>query len=359
MASQKQSLTADDVDANPSIIRHPDARLRIRNRSGQAAGAYKEHIPGPFSWRLIEMQESPAYRALSLSARKVLDRLEIEFERHGRKAEENGALPCTYDHLVEYGVNRNMIAPAIRELIALGFVQITRKGSAGNAEYREVTLFLLTYRPFGSAKYVANGWRRISTLDEAEAISAAARCQSADARASEFGRKGGLASQAKKQNPSHGNRTETSPESGLKDTAVSPERGLKRGQTVSPETGPPLECPGGEPKTMKEATMSRQQPDTLTPRGPTAAPILIDVKFPLNQPDFDAPTPNRASHPNAPSDRSAAPTKLAWTKPVVRELFGEEKRKRLEEFKLADLRADGGASARHLSTIAASIAGLQ
>ena len=105
--------------------------------------------------------------------------------------------------------------------------------------------------------------------------------------------------------------------------------------------------------------MSRQQPDTLTPRGPTAAPILIDVKFPLNQPDFDAPTPNRASHPNAPSDRSAAPTKLAWTKPVVRELFGEEKRKRLEEFKLADLRADGGASARHLSTIAASIAGLQ
>jgi hypothetical protein len=83
MASQKQSLTADDVDANPSIIRHPDARLRIRNRSGQAAGAYKEHIPGPFSWRLIEMQESPAYRALSLSARKVLDRLEIEFERHG------------------------------------------------------------------------------------------------------------------------------------------------------------------------------------------------------------------------------------------------------------------------------------
>ena len=40
MASQKQSLTAEEVDANPSIIRHPDARHKTRNRSGQAAGAY-------------------------------------------------------------------------------------------------------------------------------------------------------------------------------------------------------------------------------------------------------------------------------------------------------------------------------
>ena len=272
MASQKQSLTADDVDANPSIIRHPDARLRIRNRSGQAAGAYKEHIPGPFSWRLIEMQESPAYRALSLSARKVLDRLEIEFERHGRKSEENGALPCTYGHLVEYGVNRNMIAPAIRELIALGFVQITRKGSAGNAEYREATLFLLTYRPFGSPKYIANGWRRIKTIEEAEAIADAARCRSADPRAREFGRKGGLASQAKKQNPSHGNRTDLSPETGLKDTAVSPERGLKMRQTLSPETGPPLEFPGGGQKTMKGAPASTHL--THCPHAPSGADII-------------------------------------------------------------------------------------
>ena len=78
------------------------------------------------------MLESPAYRTLSLSARKVLDRLEIEFERHGRNPLENGCLPCTYEDFVEYGIHRQAIPPAIREAVALGFIRITRKGSAGN-----------------------------------------------------------------------------------------------------------------------------------------------------------------------------------------------------------------------------------
>jgi hypothetical protein len=35
-------------------------------------------IDGAFAWRLVEMLESPAYRALSLSAHRVMARLEIE-----------------------------------------------------------------------------------------------------------------------------------------------------------------------------------------------------------------------------------------------------------------------------------------
>jgi len=34
-------------------------------------------IPGQFAWRLIEMLESPAYRALTLSAHRILARVEI------------------------------------------------------------------------------------------------------------------------------------------------------------------------------------------------------------------------------------------------------------------------------------------
>jgi hypothetical protein len=132
-------------------------------------------IAGAFAWRLIEMIESPAHRALSLSARKILDRLEIELYRHGGKPEQNGLLPCTYDHFVEFGVHRHAIGPGIREVVALGFVEITRKGCAGNAGYRQSTLYRLTYRHAGSDKRTTDDWRRIETLAEAEAIAEAAR----------------------------------------------------------------------------------------------------------------------------------------------------------------------------------------
>jgi hypothetical protein len=121
------------------------------------------------------MLESPAHRGLSLSARKILDRLEIEFYRHGGRPEQNGLLPCTYDHFVEFGVHRHAIGPGIREVVALGFVEITRKGCAGNAGYRQSTLYRLTYRHAGSDKRITDDWRRIETLAEAETIAEAAR----------------------------------------------------------------------------------------------------------------------------------------------------------------------------------------
>ena len=60
-------------------------------------------ITGAFAWRLIEMIESPASRVLSLSAKLVLERLEIELYQHGGRPGENGKLPCTYEHFVEFG----------------------------------------------------------------------------------------------------------------------------------------------------------------------------------------------------------------------------------------------------------------
>jgi hypothetical protein len=255
----KQFLTADEVEDAPAIIRHPAARQKRRNRAGQAASISKEHISGPFAPRLIEMMNSPAYRVLSLAAHRILSRLEIELAQHGGKSEENGNLPCTYDHFVEYGVNHNQIAPAIRELVALGFIQVTRKGSAGNAEYRQPTLFLLTYRPFGSHKYVGNGWRRIGDIVEAEAVATAARSRrSADARARDLGRKGGLASRAKKQNPSPGNRSEVGPESGAKRSGKRSEMRPENSLVLGPETGAPLEFPVG-------GASRHSSPDQTTP----------------------------------------------------------------------------------------------
>ena len=161
MASSKQFLNADEVEADPTIIRHPDARQKRRYSRRAASRISKLHLNFPFAWRSIEMLESPAYRTLSLSARKVLDRLEVEFERHERNPLKNGCLPCTYEDFVEFGISRCMIRPAINEAVALGFIKETRKGSAGNADQREVTLFLLTYRHAGTDARLENGWRRI------------------------------------------------------------------------------------------------------------------------------------------------------------------------------------------------------
>jgi hypothetical protein len=79
----------------------------------------------------------------------------------------------TYDDFERYGIHRHAIGPAIREVVALGFVEITEAGRAGNAEWRKPNLFRLTYR---HTKYEStNEWEKIKTLEEAVAIAQAAR----------------------------------------------------------------------------------------------------------------------------------------------------------------------------------------
>lgn len=101
-------------------------------------------IAGQFAARPIPMLESPAYRTLSRAAHQVLSRIEIEHAHHG--GVENGELPVTYDHFVEYGLHRHAIAPAIRELAALGFIEVMRRGCALNGDLQQVSLYRLTFR---------------------------------------------------------------------------------------------------------------------------------------------------------------------------------------------------------------------
>src|SRR5262245_29403894 len=89
------------------------------------------------------MLESPAWRALSLSGRRVIDRIEIELAHHG--GNDNGSLPVTFDDFIAYGIHHNCIAPAIREAEALGFIKVTERGRGGNAEYRLPNKFFLTF----------------------------------------------------------------------------------------------------------------------------------------------------------------------------------------------------------------------
>jgi hypothetical protein len=135
----------------------------------------KNRISGQWSWRTIEMMESPAFRVLSHSAHRILDRLEIELAHHG--GNDNGRLPVTFDHFAEYGIDRHSIAPAMREVEALKFVEITERGRAGDAEYRRPNLFRLTYKPVGRA-LATDEWRAIKTEAEAKMLSKVARANS-------------------------------------------------------------------------------------------------------------------------------------------------------------------------------------
>ena len=55
-------------------------------------------------------------------------------------------MPVTYTDFVAYGVSKHAVAPALRELEALGFIEVTERGRGGNAEWRIPNKFRLTYR---------------------------------------------------------------------------------------------------------------------------------------------------------------------------------------------------------------------
>ena len=130
-------------------------------------------IDGQFSARTIEMLESPAWRALSLSAHRVFDRICIELAQHG--GNDNGRLPVTYGQFMEYGIDRHAIPPAIRELEALGFVEVTQRGKPSAGDLRWPNFFRLTCVNSKSSTVPSHEWRRIKTRQDAELLARAAR----------------------------------------------------------------------------------------------------------------------------------------------------------------------------------------
>jgi hypothetical protein len=114
----------------------------------------------------------------------LISRIELELCSHG--GQDNGKLPVTNEDFCEYGIHHSSIAPAIREASALGIIEVTERGRGGNAEFRRPNLFRLTSAFTTRSDPPTNEWKRIKTLEEAEAIARAAR-KDKDPRAVEFG----------------------------------------------------------------------------------------------------------------------------------------------------------------------------
>jgi hypothetical protein len=112
-------------------------------------------IPEQFIPRPRSMLESKAYRSLSLSARRVMERIELEHLRHGGK--DNGKLPVTRRDFSTYGVRESSVFPGLHEAIEKGFVRITRKGRSG--KHGMPTEYRLTYI-HANNRPPTNEWKR-------------------------------------------------------------------------------------------------------------------------------------------------------------------------------------------------------
>jgi hypothetical protein len=146
-------------------------------------------------------------------------RLEIEHMDHG--GAENGALKCTYADFVKYGVNPGAVAPAIRELESLGFVEVMERGCGGNSDERRPSVYRLTYLlAKGALGDASHEWRKVKTPKEAAALAQNAR-HGADPNKVERGQKQAVknknppsvsmanppsVSMAKRANSRHGNQ---------------------------------------------------------------------------------------------------------------------------------------------------------
>ena len=125
----------------------------------QVGKGARQTIPGLFVARQIEMLESPPWRALSLSAHRVLDRLDIENRDHGGK--DNGKLIVTFEQFCSYGMDS---APDRASDLRGRSSRVHRKNAEGRRRKRRraatVVNIRITYHPAeGAPGYGSEEWR--------------------------------------------------------------------------------------------------------------------------------------------------------------------------------------------------------
>ena len=92
-------------------------------RNRRSKYAKPNAIVGQFSAYPIEMLESPAWRALSATAKRCIERIAIELAHHG--GHDNGELKVSNRQFRAFGVYMDGIKPALAEAVALGFIEMT------------------------------------------------------------------------------------------------------------------------------------------------------------------------------------------------------------------------------------------
>jgi hypothetical protein len=160
----------------------------------------------PWIWLTREMLESPAWCAMKLAARRVVERIMLEHMAHG--GTENGNLAVTYTNFRDYGVRHKSIKTAIEIADALGWIDITVRGRASFEDKRYASRYALTWLPQPArGKHATNRWRQITTLAAAKAVlreALARREDERDQRAAEVSRDRGVCASSRPWRRSQG-----------------------------------------------------------------------------------------------------------------------------------------------------------
>ncbi|MCA3080821.1 MAG: hypothetical protein IOC63_20280 [Methylobacterium sp.] len=145
-------------------VRHTGNRHDAKGRSTSAvADARFREMLGPpkdqaWGWMSREMMESRAYVGLSRAAMLCLTRLQLEHMAHAGR--ENGALIVTYEQFIEYGVAKNGITNAIRELEEAGFVRVMVRGGRSFGRLNMPSKYRLTWLPDFRGNHPTHEWQK-------------------------------------------------------------------------------------------------------------------------------------------------------------------------------------------------------
>jgi hypothetical protein len=119
----------------------------------------------PFVWFTLEMLNSPAWRAMPLCARQVVERVASEHMTHG--GNENGKLPITHRDFERYGIRRKSVPYAVAVAVALGWIDVVEQGHRGVAGKRRAAHYALTWVDRWDGSPRTNRWKGIKTDEEA------------------------------------------------------------------------------------------------------------------------------------------------------------------------------------------------
>jgi hypothetical protein len=132
---------------------------RTRRRGGWTAKE-KETFGPPkgeyWVWHPTELICSPSWKAMGINARRFIDFLEVEHRNHAGR--ENGNLMATYDQLVDFGLSRSEIRPAIDEVVFLGLVQVVFEGGRWS-ETNQPSRYRLTFYARNDWSPATNEWK--------------------------------------------------------------------------------------------------------------------------------------------------------------------------------------------------------
>ena len=101
-----------------------------RRRRSKWSKGERTRLEAPFAPFPCEMIESVAFRSLSGSAVKILFHLTTVWSRNGGLTHNvNGKLVATYEQFQRFwGMDSHTVAAALRQLKALGFVEVSQDG---------------------------------------------------------------------------------------------------------------------------------------------------------------------------------------------------------------------------------------